>query len=268
MKKKPLIVLACTLALLVLFGCAAQSDDGPDYADDEAMDIIAKGWEKRIQKSKRLFGESDEFTMDDAEYVAKLKEVVQTEIDNDAPLKERQFEDTKMQEDVLAYINALDESMTVLNTYAYGEEEYFTNWDKAYDQRTILLKKFHDDYSLTVSQTYQDDFDELLKNGNAAKNESDQKEAIDNLIANATWEPIDDGYGYVTYTAVVENTSDYDFKDISLNIGLYDSDDVRSESYAGAQSWKKGEKVKFEVYTGDSDVQRIEATVNYFDTVE
>ena len=44
-------VLAAVVSLVFIVGAAGcgntQKDDGPDYADDEAMSIIAKGYQKR-----------------------------------------------------------------------------------------------------------------------------------------------------------------------------------------------------------------------------
>ncbi len=38
----------------------------------------------------------------------------------------------------------------------------------------------------------------------------------------------------------------------------------RTESYAGVNGWKKGEKVKSEAYCDSDDVQRIEAVVECY----
>ncbi len=58
-----------------------------DYADDEAMAVIASGWNER---SALLDG----LTSEDPEYATKLSAGVQAEIDKDAPLRSRQFEDS------------------------------------------------------------------------------------------------------------------------------------------------------------------------------
>ena len=77
--------------------------------------------------------------------------------------------------------------------------------------------------------------------------------------------PSQDGYG--TYTAVIENTSDYTFEDVSLLLSLYDADDVKTEALtATVKSWAPGEKVKFTCVSSVADAQRIEAVADYFTT--
>lgn len=245
---------------LCLAGCSSSqesSSSGPDYADDEAMQVIADGWEQRQD-----LGE-DISELDD-NYAAELKTIVQAEIDNDAPLKSREFEDGQMQEDVIAYLNALDDQLDVLNSYSTNDLDFYTEWEKAYDERSQLLKTFVEDYGLTVDAKYQDYLDDLVANGTAAQRKSAEKDAIEDIVSKAEWESEDDGYGYYTYTAVIENTSDYDFEDVGLLVGLYDDDDVKTEEYASVNSWKKGEKAKFEVYASDVDAKRIEVEVDYY----
>ncbi|MEE8722037.1 MAG: FxLYD domain-containing protein [Eggerthellaceae bacterium] len=259
--QKLLGVIACILFVLCLAGCASggSSSTSTDYADDEAMQIISKGW---CQRSKLVDG----LKSTDDDYQTKLKAAVQTEIDNDAALRNRPFENGQMQEDVIAYLNALDDSMDVLNNYSVGTLDYSTAWDKVYDRRTRLLKKFVNEYGFTVDSKYQDTLDKLVANGTAADMKANQKQAIDDLIANASWQT-DESHGSYTYSAVIENTSDYDFKNVGLIVGLYDADGVKSENYANVNSWKKGEKVKFETHSSTS-AERISAEVSYYDVAD
>lgn len=254
--------MLCVLLVMVgLVGCSGESSGNEvDYADDEAMQIIAKGWQRR---SDLLDGASSE----DEDYADELKSGIQAEIDNAESLKSRQFENSQMQEDVIAYLNSLDDQLEVLNSYSMNDVDYYTEWNKVYDERCQLLKTFVDDYGLTVDQKYQSTLDQMLANGVAAEKKAGQQEAIEALISGASWEKTEE-YGYFTYTAVVENTSDYDFSNVSLVVSLYDADDVKTESYASANSWKKGDKVKFEVYGNQVDAQRVEALVEYFEANE
>lgn len=70
-----------------------------------------------------------------------LKKAVQAEIDNDKELKSSQFKNSKMQEDVISYLNLVDDSMDVLDKYGYDTAKYGEQWSKVYDKRTAQLKK-------------------------------------------------------------------------------------------------------------------------------
>ncbi|MDY4041986.1 MAG: FxLYD domain-containing protein [Collinsella sp.] len=63
--------------------------------------------------------------------------------------------------------------------------------------------------------------------------------------------------------ANVQNTSEYNFSDVSLNIGIYDANNVRTETFANVTTWRKGDTVKVEFIT-EADVQRIEAVPEYY----
>lgn len=194
---------------------------------------------------------------------------MQIEVDNDAELKTALFEDTKMQELVLSYLNALDAQIDVIDSYQYESYDYIVAWEKVYNQRSSILKDMADTYGLTVGESYQEAFNDIVRNGKAVQQKTAAEEAINGLLESATWEPVDDGYcHYYMYQAIIEKTTEYDFKNVSINVGFYDADDVRTESYANAQSWKKGDKVKFEAYSGEVEAQRIEATVEYYEIAE
>lgn len=254
------VVATCALAIS-LSACASTEPQQAetDYADDEAMGIIAEGWIDRaeiLEGSEELQGtEADE----------QLKQAVQAEIDAGSSLKGRQFENTKMQEDVLAYLNSLDAQMDVLTNYSSSSIEYYEKWTEAYNNRTAIIKKLADEYGLAVDGKYKADFDKIITDGTNAVENKSKEDAIEGLISGATWEAIDDGYGSITYTAVIENTTDYDFKNVLLIVGMYDADGVRTESYANANSWKAGDKVKFEAYSTEGLVERVEATIDFFE---
>ncbi|NEG54771.1 hypothetical protein GFD21_03060 [Bifidobacterium sp. SMA15] len=265
MPKRLISLLLCAVMSVALAGCSQNKEaDGPDYADDEAMSIIADGLQKRsdvIDKQNAKQGSED---VDNATYAANLKEAVQTEIDAEKSLKTRQFKDSKMQEAVISYLNLLDDSMDVLKNYSPSSTDFYTEWQKVYDKRTSMLKTFVDDYGLTVDEKYKDTLSDLTANGAAATKKSQTDETIKNLIESATFEKQDQGYGSYTYSAVIENTSKLSFKNVSIVLSLYDADGVKQEAYANANTWAAGEKVKFEAYS-DVNANEVKASVQYYD---
>lgn len=263
MHKRIIVVFACMVLAFGLVACSQPKEEGPDYADDEAMEVIAKGLEKRSDVI-----DAQEPATDNASQKANYKEAVQAEIDADKGLKDRQFEDSKLQEKVIAYLNSLDDSLEVLENNSISSADFYTKWDKVYGERTSLLKEFVDDYDLTVGEKYQDVLDELISSGKAAMEKRNADEAINALVSAATWEKTDDGYGNFTYTATIENTSDMAFEDVGITLAFYDNKGVKaSEGYASTQSWAKGEKVRFEAY-GDIDAAQIKASVDYYTVAE
>lgn len=260
---KNLAALALALVVaLFLGGCEQQrADEGPDYADDEAMAIIADGLEARNDLIDKQVEEGKDTTTN-----TSYEEVVQAELEVVEPLRDRQFENSEMQEDVLAYINLLNDSMDVLDNYPTSDINFYTKWTEVYDDRTSMLSKFVEEYGLTVDAEYQDVLDELVANGAAATRRSEMDEKMEALASSIVFEKADQGYGYFEYTATVENTTGMNLKDVSLVLSLYDAEGVKAgETYASTNSWASGEKVRFET-SSDIDATTVKVAVDYYDT--
>lgn len=179
-------VLGMALGIAIVFGLVGRGgetkSDEPHYADDEAMSIIANGLEKRFAIVN---------LNDDEE---SLRKAVQTEIDTEKSLKERPFKDSKMQEDVITYINLVNDSLNVLNEYSYTSDKYLEEWQKVYDERTSQIQVLTKKYGLKVSDKYADTFKQLTTNGKQVEEQNAQKDAINKLLADATFEKTDSGY--------------------------------------------------------------------------
>jgi|GEM_PF-248554 len=259
-------VAACMLGIAMLVpalsGCGKTEAENnkPEYADSQAMSIIAKGYEKRSDKIE-AFDEAGKDTEDSK----NLKQIIQVEIDNDKPLKTMKYKDGKLQENVVAYINTLDDQIDVVDKFPSSSTDFYDHWRSVYDKRTSLLKLFYDKYHLRVGAKYQDDFNELLKNGANVTEKNAEKQAISDLVEHAQFNKQDDGYGYYTYSAVIQNTTKYSFNDVSILLSLYDSENVKVEEiYADADSWAAGESVKFEA-SSDNDASRVVASVSNYE---
>lgn len=153
MCKKIFGLVACAMLAFGLTACSSPKEEGPDYADDEAMEVIASGYEKRSDVI-----EGQEIPEDDAAQKKNYIEAVEAELSVTGELKDRQFDDSKLQEKVVAYINTLNDSLDVLDSYAISDFEFWDAWQKVYDERTSILKDFVDSYDLEVGEKYQDSF--------------------------------------------------------------------------------------------------------------
>lgn len=257
---KIFVILTCFGLIVTVAACSGQKESGPDYSDDEAMSVISQGLEKR-------FAIVDQQDSDDNSGAKTVREAVNTELNTDKPLKDRQYENSKLQEQVIGYINVLEESLGVIDKYSYESTEYVEKWTEVYDKRTQILKTFVDDYGLKVSAQYENTLKDLVANGTSAAKEKEEKEAINKLISSAEFKKNDEGYDNYTYTAIVENTTEYSFENVSVVLNLYDKDGVKQEAYANVNSWAPGETVRFEAYS-QCDAQQIKPTVQYYSVAD
>lgn len=236
---------AALLLSACLAGCAQQEqEEGPDYADDEAVAAIADGLEERSDVADAHRAEGTDQT------TKALVETTQVEIDAVAPMRNRQFEDSRLQEAVLAYANLLDDMKTAAESSPIDDIDFIQEWTALYGERFVAIKEFVDDWGLTVDEAHQTHLDEILRNATAVEAKADVEEAAQALVASMAFEMVDNGYGFYTYTAVAENTTGIDFGSFSIRLDLYDADGVKvEETHAFTSSWPSGEKVKFEAFS-------------------
>ena len=248
-KKMPmmglLVLLICSLGFISACSQNAANTAKSKYVDDKAMNIIAAGFERRSDVIESNAND------DDPHSTENIQEAIEAEIKNDKELKNARFKDSKMQQDVITYLNLLDDQLKVTEDYSQSSADYYEEWNKVYDKRSAQLKKLVDNYGLEVGEKYKDDFNDLIKNGKSVAEKTRYEDAINSLIQGANFEKSDDGYGLYTYTAVVENTSGISFSNVSLTLALYDADDIKAEeTYADTSSWAPGDPAQGAVQGG------------------
>ena len=221
-KKRVMLILAGCLMLTGLTGCQQQKDSGPDYADDEAMEIIAES----VMARADLVDEYEKEGVDTTS-MKSLQSYIDTERDHVDKLRTRVFEDTEMQESVLAYINTLDDADKVLENNPVNSAEFYKEWNSIYDKRSMLLKEFVDKYGMEVDEAHQEVLDEMIANGAAATKKSKIDDALAALVASVSFEKQNDGYGLITYSAIVENTTGVDFENVSMTLGCRRESEIR-----------------------------------------
>lgn len=267
MKRLTITLLSLALATS-LSACGQQpKDPGPDYADDEAMEIISDAFEARQDVISEVKAASETDASVDTHSMKSLESYVTTELEIAEKLRTRVFEDSEMQELVLKYLNTLDDALELLDNHPVTSADFFDKWNALADTRGILLKTFVDDYGLVVEEEYQDEFDEVIANGRAAAKKSQIEEAIQGLLDTIMFEKTTE-YSITTYSAVVENTIGVDLGNCSFDVSLYDSDGVKLEDdFIYTSSWAAGEKVRFE-FISEIDTDQIKLAIDYYEVSE
>lgn len=255
MKKKSFIsLLLIALLLIGTLSACSSSGGGEKTADKDFIKSVGKGLEARWA----ITDAKEELTVED------MKKAIQVEIDAVEKYKSASFEDSVLQEKALGYINILNESMENVE-YFFSTDEGSLKWDDIYNQRTMMIKDFVDNYGLTVSDKYQKDLDELVANGKTAVAQAQQKEAIEGLIKKLEFEQVENDYGYKKYEAVLDNTTDYDIVTLELDISLLDSAGVIvATEHSYIENVSKGQKAKVEFQT-DAEFERIEPIISWLE---
>lgn len=240
--------LACALAACAAMfaGCAEQNgQDQPQYADEAFMQSLAKGYEARdalVEKSTK----TDKST----EYYEKL---VDAELNQVEKYQSSQFEDSKLQENAIAYINSLKDQREAAELCATDNEKFQQDWQKAYDKRATLLKTFVDEYGLTVSSSCQDSLDKLVSHGKKVERDNNEKAAVESLAGTINLE-FTEQYSTFTGQATVSNNTGYDFDYINFKVELFDANGVKVETTGlYANHWLNGETIVLNCYTSQKE---------------
>lgn len=272
MKRKWGTLVAITCAgMLVLNGCSSASTNSGSaaeeihYADDDFMESLTKGLEARWDYSNEHEDDVTLETLGTDTHVEVYSACVNAELDEIATYADATFKDKKLQEKAIAYINSLNEQLSALDYAKADFEKYNDAWQTAYDERSKLIEDFVNDYGLTVSEKYESTLKDMLDNSSSVKEDEAEKEAVTAIIDGITFEDSEDeGDGWKTYSAVIENTSNMDFSDYQVVINLIDADGVIvSEEYASVSNFKRGQKAKL-TFSTDQKFSSTEIAVDYW----
>ena len=230
------------------------SEPAIDYADEAFMESLKIGLQNRWDASKEnddMLKENggvypDTQTEKNSYYIC-----IDAELEQISDYTSKQFENTKLQESAIAYINILDDSRKCVDKYLPADNYRFSEeWGKIYNQRSKAIKEFVNVYGLTVDEEYQSTLDEFLSTASYVEEKEDKEEEVQQLVNSIEFELKEDVEGYKTYSAVVENTTDINFEFINLEINLLDADGVIVESTnSNINNFNSGSKARFEFDT-------------------
>ena len=253
-------IFALFVAILFIGGCASsqtketektydssQSKEAEKTYDDDFITALAKGLDTRWDVSEK--DKNAPFSTYSAKYPKfELKEIEE--------YKDKKFEDDKLKELAITYINELKA------TQKAAEEENRDVFDSHQFKRYALLVSINNIKEIPVKN--QKILKETLADGRKIKNNNAKQEAINNLISSVKFEVDQEKSNQFSteYYAIVENTTEYNIDYVDLLVTLKDSDDVNYRTtYASQSNWKKGTKVRFEFTDYDQKLAKYEIQV-------
>lgn len=273
MKKRMVaIVLLFMFVLVSVIGCGGKKEDSAKKeekevaADETFMKDLAKALEARWALSDK-YDSMDKYAnaeIGSEEHKESYEDYVSAELDILEKYQTEKFEDSKLQEKAIQYINLLKQQKEACDYITVDYEKYDELWYDAFNKRTQMIVEFVNDYKLKVSDKYEDTLKDLTLNAQQVNEENEKEGKVQALIGSIEFALAeDDGYGWKTYNAVVENTTDMNFSYFGLDINLLDQDDVILETtYANVSNWNSGQKVKFE-FTTDKEFVATQVTGEY-----
>ena len=231
---------------------------------------MAKGLEARWTLNEQDESKEgyDAIDLQSSEYKDMMISYINAELDCIGKYKDEKFEDSKLQEETISYINLLNDHIEICDYIPvdyYGK--YLEEFQPIYDGRSKIIQDMADNYGLTVSDKFQSNLDEFKTNSKLVQEKDAQEQAIDSMLSNITFEEVPDEYAgdWKTYQGVVENTTGSDFSTFAVNINLLNADGVIVETaYDQVSNFTNGAKAQFEFST-DKEFTSTEVTVQYYE---
>lgn len=259
MNSKKIILSFVILLTILAGGCSNSNKD--EFADKDFLKGFSKGLESRWNFTNKV----DDNEKTEEEYVENLKKATNLELQTLNDFSNKKFNDSKLQEAAIAYINELKNGITVLDTY--GSKSFDQDWDNHYASRTKMIVHFVDNYDINISEKYKKTLNELKAHGNEViKNETIEK-SIQALFNNVTFEiePQEYESDYKNYATTIENTTENDINNLSATVNLLDnSGTIVDSQYLYADNWKKGQKFKFR-FMSDKKFDKSDISIKYYE---
>ncbi|MFY9282825.1 MAG: FxLYD domain-containing protein [Miniphocaeibacter sp.] len=260
--KKKVIVIIGLLFLTLLAGCSSNNVKDStkiNYADKEFLSSFKKGLEKRWDLPEI------DLTMDIQEQKEEYLKAIDIELNEIKGYSSEKFEDTKLQEKALSYINILKEQRESLDYFTVDEIKFYETWDKISAERSKILVDLVDSYKIEFSEKYKNILDDFKLNAQMAIEDDTKNKEIEDIVNKVEFTKVKEEYGSSYYEAVVENTSSVEFEHFSLEISLIDEEGIIVEStYSNnISNWKPGQKFKFEFVT-QTTFAKMEFEPQYF----
>lgn len=242
-KKIVALISALILFCLPIVGCSSQDQSQsstPDYKDQAFLTDFGKALEARWE----LTNNSDNDTS-----LQDMKTYIQAELDILSPYSSASFEDNKLHELALGYINSLNGQMENVQYYNASDSDAYSKWEKAYNERAKLINDILNSYDIPINDKYQDIVDDLKSAGSIASEKEVTDDAAKQIADSIKIQFSKDEYGSIEGKTKIKNTSKFNFEYIFFDVQLYDKNGERTSSTSiSVDNWKSGETVNENVY--------------------
>ena len=105
-----------------------------------------------------------------------------------------------------------------------------------------------------------------MAGGKEVKRDNKVRKDFENIINSAEFKPDDSNSYLAEYSAVVENTTEYDIEALTVEVSLFDENDVLyNTTYINVNNWRKGIKAKLDFIDTDDKEGTYEFSLKYYE---
>ncbi|WP_462405815.1 hypothetical protein [Gracilibacillus sp. Marseille-QA3620] len=216
--KKGIYLIMALLLSISLWGCSDQSAKKSKSPDEIFIEDFSKAINRRWTAQDKLNEDIDE-----EEYNKKNVEILEAELKTIEESLEN-VEDKDLKDTASQYVEGAKIQIEMFKTTDYELQYQYS--EESEKLRKPALIKLVDEYGVEIDEEHQQTYKDFKEQATVINKENEANKYAEKLAQEITFEKSEDEYGDITYTAIVENTSEIEFESIFYNVQYKDKDGI------------------------------------------
>lgn len=257
MKKAAGIFLALFMILSVL-GCG--NDSGGTKKETSPDDIFIEEFGEAINKRWTEQDKMDD-TLSEEEYYEKNVEILEEEL---AKIEKSlvNVEDKELKKLGEQYVEGANYQIEMFKTTDWELQNQYS--EKSEKLRKPALIALVDEYNVKIAEEHQQTYKDFKEQANVINKENEANKYAEQLAQEITFERTVGEYDDITYTSIVENTSELEFESIQYDVQYLDSDGiVVGNDYIMLDNFTPGTKQRVELSLAPEETASLKITLDY-----
>ena len=256
--KKAMSLLLIMLMIVSMIGCANQSGESkkeeptPDEVFvEEFSKAINKRWKEQDKLAESLT--TEEYNKKNAEILEEELETIEKSLAN--------VEDKELKELGTQYVEGAKLQIEMFKSTDFELQEKYS--EESQELRKPALVKLVDEYDVKIDEDNQQMYKDFKEQAKVINKENEANKYAEQLAQQITFEKSVDEYGDVTYTAIVENTSDIEFDSIFYDVQFKDAEGiVVGNDIVLLENFAPGTKQKVELTLAPEETETLAITLD------
>lgn len=259
--KKAMSLLLIMLMIVSMIGCKDQSGETKKEksSDDVFVEEFSKAINKRWTEQDKLDDSLSEG--EELEYYEKNAGVLEEEL---ASIEKSlaNVEDKELKETGEQYVEGAKLQIEMFKTTDFDLQLKYS--EQSEELRKPALIKLVDEYDVKIDEEHQQKYKDFKEQATVINKENEANKYAEQLAQEIKFEKTVDEYSDVTYTAIVENTSDIEYESLQYDVQYKDVDGVVvGNDYIVLDNFAPGTKQKVELIFAPEEAATLAITLNY-----
>ncbi len=262
--KKAISILFSLLLVVGLMGCnnASEGTEKKKTPDDVFVEEFGKAINKRWTEQDKLDDSlSKEENYDENEYVERNVEILEAEI---ATIEKNlaNVEDKELKKLGEQYVEGAKLQIEMFKTTDWELEAQYS--EESSKLRKPALITLVDEYNMKIDEEHQQMYKDFKEQVNVINKENAANKYAEQLALEITFERTIDEFSNITYTSIVENTSDIEFDSLQYDVQYLDSEGIVVDNdYIYFENFTPGTKQKVELTYAPEEATTLKLTLDY-----